>query len=118
MLNINGNTRILIKILVDRAYENKIFLEEMYEIMEGKKSPIGDNPDYCCHIKDGYRVVFSVEQHPSTLMKHISISHNGKIPEVEDVRVIIKEFGFKSKLEHCVVYREGDLAVNLMEAAI
>lgn len=120
MLEISENTKVLIKILVDRAYENPISLEEMYEIMNGKKNPIGDNPDYSCTIKGGYRAVFSVEQHPSHLMKHISISHNGAPPSPEDVQVIISEFGFKNNLNsnECIIYLETQFgAINILEIA-
>lgn len=122
MLKINDNSKVLIKILIDRANENPIYLDEMHAIMDGKKKPIGNNQDFSCIINGEYRAVYSIEQHPSHMMKHISISHKeDKYPSPEDVAVIIEEFGFKNKLEerkNPIYFEEHVAAINIIVAAI
>jgi len=115
MVIIDEKSKEIIKSLIDHAYENKISLEDMYEIAEGKKDPIGDSKEFCCRISKDIRIVFSVEQHPTHLMKHISISKNFELPDFEDVVVIIKEFGFVNEIQDCVVYKEGKIAINVLE---
>jgi len=115
MFKINDNNKILIAELIKNACENKISLEEMYEIASGKKDPIGNNPKFSRRLEKNIRVVYSIEQHPSHLMKHISISEDFKLPGLEDVVTILKEFGFERDILDCAVYKEGDVAVNILE---
>lgn len=59
--------------------------------------PIGDDPDFCCHLNDGYRVVFSIEQLDGLWYRHLSVSVNSRtmLPSQAAVEMIMKEFGFR-----------------------
>jgi hypothetical protein len=116
MLKIEKRTKVLIGILINYAYEHQISLSDMYKIRNGLKNPVGLDKNYNCIIDDGFRVVFSIEQHPNQLMKHISISENNAHLKPDDVKIILNEFGFQNSLEDCVVYLESN-AVNILELA-
>lgn len=103
----------------EHAYANRFSKEDMERLIEGKIS-IGDDPKFACELKFGYRCVFSLEEQPIGECRHLSISVDSKdkYPNIEAVKVLLKEFGFKYPLEdknHCHVYLEEEIrAVNII----
>lgn len=70
------------------------------------------------------RVVFTVEEHPRGICKHISVSQNGDTPPHDNLFVILRHFGFNTTLrdnkayayiESCVVNGQNCRAVNVIE---
>lgn len=106
------------------AEANFLSLGQILEMIEGpKKFCVGDNPNFTCELFDGFRIVYSIMEYPNKHTKesegyhrHISISVSGSgLPNVEAVKMIMKEFGFKNEFEKCVVFLENDKAVNVVE---
>ena len=98
--------------------ENNFFtLEQLRKIIEAKES-IGNDPRFSCIIETGFRVVFTIEQHPGGWMKHFSASVNnqGRYPNEEAVGMLMTEFGFTRNLRDCHVFLEkSEEAVNVLE---
>lgn len=70
------------------------------------------------------RVVFTVEEHPIGICKHISISQNHDIPTNNDLFTVLNHFGFVTTLrdnkayayvENCIVNGQECKAVNVIE---
>lgn len=116
-LVIDKKARARIKKVIRFAEENKITAQEISSRMESE-IPIGDHPDYTCEIPFGFRVCFSIEQHPSGWMRHISVSvaEPGRVPSFDGVNLLLEEFGFRERVGgRLVVYVEGGRAINLLE---
>jgi hypothetical protein len=112
-----------IKKLIDFAEQNPVTLQTMMEIMDGVASPAGSFAKFRIDILIGYRVVFTVEEHPGGWMKHISISINDaeKLPGFPAIDMILEEFGMgtlQNALEQKLVYLEETItpkAVNILQ---
>lgn len=83
-----------------------------------------DCKDFEIELPLDIRVVFTVEEHPRGICKHISISQNGDTPPHDNLFVILKHFGFNTTLrdnkayayiENCIVGGEKCRAVNVIE---
>ena len=66
------------------------------------------------------RIVFSIEEQPIGLCRHISISLDASkfLPSTKSMNKIIKKFGFEEEIDNCYVYvEEFDYAnaVNIIE---
>ena len=70
------------------------------------------------------RVVYTVEEHPRGICKHISISQNNDTPSNDNLFVVLRHFGFTTNfrdnnayayIENCVVNGEKCKAVNVIE---
>lgn len=61
----------------------------------------GDDEKRVILIEYGYRVVYSVERNKGRLWRHLSVSINAdqKLPSVEAVELLLKEFKFENELE-------------------
>ncbi len=101
--------------LVRYAKENVLSLEFLMGVVKGVNYPIGDNLCFCISLEHNYKIVFSIEEHPKFKAKHISISCNNKLPPIESVKLLIKEFGFKKSLSECYTYKEEGYAINVIE---
>lgn len=104
------------------AEHNPITSEVVQEIMDGRRCPVGDDPDFKTTLDFGYTVVYSVEKQPFGWCRHISISlatdrPDELMPHPEAIREIMKMCGFDRPLEQCLVYLEEDIspkAVNIL----
>jgi len=78
------------------AEKNRLNHSKMHLMMKGVLRPPGYNPDYVCHINFGYRVCYTLEEHPCGWCRHISISVDKKdrTPNPAAVLTIMKAFGF------------------------
>lgn len=83
------------------AEENIYSIDDLLDMKNGELPVPGDVPQRICTIPLEYRVVYSIEQHPGTMAKHISISvgkEEGRFPSIEAVGHIMSLFGFKSDI--------------------
>lgn len=100
------------------ANNNKLDSKLMQKAMAGDSTHCpGDNPHHCCYFPDGFKVVYSVEEQPVGWCKHLSVSvaSTDKLPHIEAVKIIMKEFDLKP-LEECYCYIENSFpkSVNII----
>jgi hypothetical protein len=117
-LLIDDATRTKLEQVKAHAAANPFSIDDMRELMTGRQVPAGDREGFSFEIPVGFRVVYTVEDHPSGRFKHISISvDDPKVaPSPEAVKYIMKEMGFEFSLEQCKVYIEEPIpAVNVLE---
>ena len=65
MLLINASTRKRIKKLADYADANRIPIDVLHKMAMEIHPPAGDDENYVCHLENGYRVVYTIEEQPS-----------------------------------------------------
>lgn len=97
----------------------KVFMRER-EKMQDAIPPAGANPNHVCHIPQGFRCVYTIEEQPVGWCRHLSVSVDDpeKMPSIEAIEVLILEFGFTGRLRDCYVYMEEDIspkAVNIIQ---
>ena len=117
-LVITEKEKVDIQKLIDYAENNIITIEMLHLMVNGTVQPSGDNPNHVIYIPMGYRVVYTIEQQPMGLSRHISISvdNPGFYPNAIAIDAIIKEFGYKGTHKDCHVYTEREInAVNLIQ---
>jgi hypothetical protein len=85
--------------------------------------PEGCN-DFEIELPLGIRVVYTVEEHPRGVCKHISVSQNNDTPSHDNLFVVLRHFGFITTLrdnksyayiESCVLNGEKCKAFNVIE---
>lgn len=118
-LVIDGEAKAEIARVKAHAEANFITFDEMKAKAEAEVPPpaIGDDPNFSCQLKFGYRVTFSVEKQPMGWCHHISVSvdEKGKYPNEAAVTTIMKEFGMTKPLTDCIVYDEKEFgAINVI----
>jgi hypothetical protein len=101
-LVIDNDAKARIASLKAHAERNIISLAEMKKLIE-TGNVIGDDDANSIDLFHGFRVVYSLEEHPMGLCHHISISVDtpGKLPNEFAVQAIMDEFGFPLKLRQC-----------------
>lgn len=103
-----------------RAYaeKNKLNRAMMERIVAGEEPFVGEDPGFECSIPFGFRVVFSIEEHPCGWCHHFSMSVEtpGRVPNINAVRLLMMEFGISRPLEECLVEMENCIppAVNVI----
>jgi hypothetical protein len=119
-LIIDEKAKASIAAVCEYADDNRIDLKEIQArvaIPDGY-SPIGDDENHCCYLEDGFKCVFSIEEQPSGWTRHLSISVDAvdKMPHIEAVKLLMSEFGIKSRIEECHVYIEDSTpkSVNII----
>lgn len=121
ILLIDDAIRARIAAIIEYAEANVIPIDEQLDVKNGELPPAGDNKAYRCIIPDGFRVIYTIEEHPQGKVRHLSMSVNveGNCPSPEAVSMIMKEFGFKTRLAVAKVYLEdigpNHKAVNVLE---
>lgn len=119
-LLIDETAKQLIVDVINFAEKNRYPRFRMHQLMHGKISTPGDVKGHCCCLFDGFRIVFTIEEQPIGWCHHLSISvnskNNNKLPNVEAVNLIMKEFGIQKSLEDCHVYVEDSFikSVNII----
>lgn len=101
-----------LKALKEFAESHPIHYEEMKQIAEGTLPPPGDREGYICLLDYGFKLVYSIEEHPrkdgkGTIWgKHMSMSleelTGTRIPSIIAVQLICQALDFKP-LEQCWV---------------
>jgi hypothetical protein len=115
--------RALIRQVIDHAAHHVLNRSRIEKIIAGKEEPPGNTPEFTCVIPLGYRCVFTLEEQPPGICRHLSISvlGEGAAPNPEAVEALATEFGFRGGLtEMDAVYPEtiakNKCAVNLVQS--
>lgn len=126
VLAITPEVSALIKEQIKYAEDHRLTIDQLKLMMSNDLHPIGDTVEHVLDIPDGFRVVYSIDEQPSGLMRHISISIpiSDKGPHPAAINMIIHEYGFKGNaLEkdsnlHCYIEDIPDnrrIAINVMQ---
>jgi hypothetical protein len=114
--------RATIRRVVDHAELNVINRERLQRMIARKEKPVGDNPEFACVIPVGYRCVYSSEEQPFGICRHLSISvlGEGAAPNEAAVEMLAAEFGFRGGIKAIPhIWTEpagtGKIAVNLLQ---
>lgn len=129
LLLMDEDVQKVIKQLIKYAEKNVVDYERMVKISLGKiPHPVLDDKKFEIELPNDIRVVFSIEEHPVGMCKHISISQDLQLPIYEDILLVLSYFGFKSKLgdkkvshdylEECIVDGKECSAINVIERVI
>lgn len=78
------------------AKHRRYRLEDMRKIVLGTRQPPGADPARICEVPHGFRVVYSIEQHPQGWVRHLSVSLDltRRTPNMGAVLMIARELGF------------------------
>ena len=106
------------------AESHFIPIAEMRRIAEGQAAPVGERNGYDCNIDFGYRVAFSIEEHPrdkkdpsrgTAWLRHMSMSQvePGRSPSTITMGLVGELLGFPVKnheidYEKCQIWMEDD----------
>jgi len=113
-----GDPRVtaIIKRLKDNAHANPIKLEELRRLIDEGKAVGEVYPESCAQLPGGFRVCYTIEEHPEGWCKHISLSvaREGRWPHPAAAALLIAEFGMSAEL--CAIYNEEETrAVNFIQ---
>lgn len=106
------------------AKENPASLEDIKAIIAGTKVAPGDLPEFTVLCELGGKVVFTYEDQPAALCRHLSISGRtkGKMPNPGMAQAIMEILGFQSPMEDCKLWIEdipdGGQAINILEVVL
>lgn len=116
-LLIDENSKKTVEGVVEYAEQNRYSRPYMAALMNGAPAP-GDDLRHCCYFFDGFKAVFTIEEQPMGWCRHLSISVAAidKMPSIEAVKMIMREFGIVAQLEDCCVYVEDSSpkAINII----
>lgn len=105
--------------LIAHAQTHRIDLDALKAIYAGQMPPAGDYAARTIELPIGYRIVFTIEEHPqeggtTKWFKHLSISCDNKMPHPAAAEMIAKEFD----MEMSIVYPERNPvieSINILE---
>lgn len=109
------------------ALDHPVSLKELKMMVAEPERAVGNRSEFTCVVPTGYRCVFSLEQQPHGLYRHLSVSGiragEGKGPNPAAVAELAHEFGFAAQLEPLAKLGqvwtektgEGSLAINVLE---
>jgi hypothetical protein len=108
------------------AEKNPYSLDMLHDLEAGKIPPMGSIEGFYCYIPDGFRAVFSINQHPGGWCRHLSVSVKEKdlIPPLPALWAICNELGYETNLlenPNGVYYYyledlyDGGQAINVVE---
>ena len=99
-LVIGKDEREAIAKVVAHAKANVITRRDVLAAMEGVGEAPGDREGFSCEIPMGFRAVFSVEDQPSGMVRHLSVSvdQKDKCPNPHAVQLLAVEFGFDGEI--------------------
>lgn len=110
-----------VKKLKEFALSRRLSIHDIIRRGDGTDGAPGDDPNYVVRLKDGWRVVYTVEQHQSGWYHHISVSVDPREkekqwPHPSGVEMILQLFGLGPIKTHSHLWQEhGPLkAVNLL----
>jgi len=122
-LVIGDAERAVIRRIIEHAERNIVSLERLQRMVAGHEAPIGDSSDFVCVIPVGYRCVYSLEEQPMGICRHLSISvvGDGAAPNEAAVAMLATEFGFRDGMKGAdQLWTEsigpGKVAINLMQS--
>lgn len=116
-LFIDDAAKAAIQALKEHAEKNVLSIDDLLDMVDGKKPKWGDLPGSFILLLVGYRVVFSMEQQKIGLCRQLSISVNtsNRIPSMDAVQMIMNEFGFEHPLEKCILRVVDNDAIYVLE---
>lgn len=104
ILSIDASAKEVLAELIDNAEKNIFTVDDLMEIKNGKAPAPGDRKGFACYLDFGFRVVFSIEQHPQGRVRHLSVSvHGTGLPNPAAVEEIMKHLKFENPMENCKV---------------
>jgi hypothetical protein len=104
------------------ALANRRSLHDVFRAGARQDLP-GFNPGHVLMFADGWKIVYSIEQHPGLWAHHISVSVDGPkttdgLPSRQGVETILALFGLPAVKKSAFVYEEdldgGGKAINLL----
>jgi hypothetical protein len=115
---LDDTMRARLQALAAHAQAHRIGWATAQAMREGRQPPVGDDPAYVLHdALGGYRIVYSIEEHPPGWFHHVSVSvaTPGRFPLPSVVRMIAQELGISRPLHQCKGWIEEEAeAVNLL----
>jgi len=89
--------RASIRRVVEHAERNVVSRKRLEDMIAGRASAPGDTSEFTCVIPVGYRCVYSIEEQPMGVCRHLSISvlGEGVAPSEAAVDMLAAEFGFR-----------------------
>jgi hypothetical protein len=122
-LIITDKERAEIARIKELASQNRMTLQEMKDIMEGKVNfdPSIRNKEYTMYIPEIFFVTYTEEEQTNNVLcRHLSMSCvNGEPPEKCVLTFMMREFGFVNDVEKVVLWLEkvedGRAAINVVE---
>jgi hypothetical protein len=107
------------RLLALRAYAeaNPVTSDKVKLMAEGKLPPVGDSGLFQAEIPLGYRVVFSIEEQPAGLCRHLSLSvaKHGCLPNPRAIEELMGYLGFRGGIQKCKVWLEHKHAINVLQ---
>jgi hypothetical protein len=99
------------------AQANPIPLSELRQIAEAGAPCVGDREGYSVVFDIGWRLVFSIEEHPCRWMRHMSVSQaaTGRYPNKHTMELLGEALGFPP-LDECIIDKDGT-AISVMAQA-
>lgn len=119
VLVIDDFSKARIKRLREYAENNPLTTQDVLDTIDGKKGPIGDDPNHVVHLFDNFRIVYSVEQQPEGTFKHISVSlkDTDKLPSLQAFELILEAFGMPDTANCVHMWIEERTSVNALAEA-
>lgn len=122
-LLISPETILKLEKLESYAVLNPFTLSKIKDIMSGKISPAGDIPEYSIIVPVGYKIVYSIEEHPVGFARHLSVSSpsKGMVPGEYILNLIMKHLKFDGRVDTLGTYvytedvTEDIKAINVVE---
>jgi hypothetical protein len=112
-----------LKALRTYAEEHPVPLTELREIIEGRKPCVGDREGYTIFLDFGFKLVYSIEEHPrtdggTTWGRHMSVSltepTGQRVPSIVAVQLLAQALGFKP-LNECYMRFEDKCTPKYVE---
>ncbi len=119
-LIIDPTARADIARVIRHAEANPVSLIEITRAMSNPDLAVGNKPEHVCTVPIGYRCVFSIEQQPKGMCRHLSVSVvTLRVPSVEAMELLMGEFRFSGGLKNSEAWREdlggGHTAINVIQ---
>lgn len=116
-LILDDTARARIAEIKRHAERNVVTLDDIKKAIKTGNG-IGDDPAFVLNIHFGFRVVYSLEDHPGGRCHHLSMSvpEKGRSPSIQAVQVMLDEFGIKARVgdKQAMIWMEQGSIVNVL----
>src|SRR5437762_4044175 len=118
---IDEDAKQKIKAVIVHAEANVFSMDDLLDIYNKQEKVAADQSGFVCEIPVGYRIVYSLEDQPAGIVRHLSVSvdEDKCLPNPPTVELLMKLFGFQSDLAFCHVKLEdispSRQAINVLE---